>query len=69
MKPEAAPEQKQPPQPGAQESGQQTRPRTQKDINADQWLERMESDPEQFLKNKFYIESQRAGASKGDDKW
>lgn len=63
------PEQKQPPQPGAQENGQQTRPRTQKDINADQWLERMESDPEQFLKNKFYIESQRAGATKGDDKW
>jgi len=73
MKPDVAPEklkgQKQPPKPGAQESGQQTRPRTQKDINADQWLERMESDPEQFLKNKFYIESQRAGATKGDDKW
>lgn len=63
------PEQKQSPQSGAQENGQQTRPRTQKDINADQWLERMESNPEQFLKNKFYIESQRAGATKGDDKW
>lgn len=57
-------------QPAGQEgNGRQTRPRTQKDINADQWLERMESNPEQFLKNKFYIESQRAGASRGDEKW
>lgn len=54
---------------GQESNGRQTRPRTQKDINADQWLERMESDPEQFLKNKFYIESQRASATKGDDKW
>ncbi|MGB0719477.1 MAG: VWA domain-containing protein [Bdellovibrionales bacterium] len=67
--PEQRKEQKQPPRPGEQENGQHTRPRTQKDVNADQWLERMESDPEQFLKNKFYIESQRAGATKGDDKW
>lgn len=56
-------------QTGREENGRQTSPRTQKDINADQWLERMESEPEQFLKNKFYIESQRAGASKGDNKW
>lgn len=45
------------------------RPRTQKDINADQWLERMESRPEQFLKNKFYIESKRAGAQQGEKPW
>lgn len=58
-----------PKQSTSQENGLQTKARTQTDINADQWLERMESDPKQFLKNKFYIESQRAGAQKGDNKW
>ncbi len=47
----------------------QSKPRTQKDINADQWLNRVKSNPNEFLKNKFYIESKRAGAQKGVKSW
>jgi len=43
--------------------------RTQKDINADQWLNRIENDPEAFLKNKFYIESKRQDAQEGEQRW
>ncbi len=43
--------------------------RTQKDIDADQWLNRVESNTEDFLKNKFYIESKRAGAKEGVKSW
>ena len=43
--------------------------RTQKDINADQWLNRIENDAELFLKNKFYIESQRYKAKEGENPW
>lgn len=39
------------------------------DIEADQWLSRMKTDTENFLKNKFYIESQRQGATQGDKPW
>ncbi len=47
----------------------QTPPRTQLDINADQWLNRLDSNPEEFLKNKFYIESQLLGAEEGEKPW
>ena len=47
----------------------QPRERTQQDIDADQWLNRIESDPQMFLKNKFYIETRRQGAEKGDNPW
>ncbi len=50
-------------------AGGQSKPRTQKDINADQWLNRAKSNPEEFLKNKFYIESQRAGVKEGAKPW
>ncbi len=55
----------------AQDNPVKTRsePRTQKDINADQWLNRAKSNPKEFLKNKFYIESQRARAQKGAKPW
>ncbi len=33
--------------------------KTQKDIDADQWLNRIKNDPKSFLKNQFYIESKR----------
>ncbi len=46
----------------------QVKPRTQKDIDVDQWLNRVKSNPDEFLKNKFYIESQRAGVQKGGGK-
>ncbi len=45
------------------------RPRTQQDINADQWLSHIESDTETFLKNKFYIESMQSGATEGGQTW
>ncbi len=47
----------------------QTPPRTQIDINADQWLNRVDSNPEEFLRNKFYIESQLLGAEEGEKPW
>lgn len=47
----------------------QTPPRTQIDINADQWLNRVESNPEEFLRNKFYIESQLLGVEEGEKPW
>lgn len=43
--------------------------KTQKDIDADQWLNRIQNNPETFLKNKFYIESKRQGAQQGDHPW
>lgn len=48
---------------------QKAEKRTQKDIKADQWLSRIENNPEQFLKNKFYIESMRQNAKQGDNPW
>ena len=51
----------------AQEEGQQQpapnggRPRTQQDINADQWLDRIQNDPGSFLKNQFMIEDRDSG--------
>ncbi len=47
-------------QPENQQQGQphDTR-RTARDVNADQWLDRIQNDPESFLKNKFYIETMR----------
>ena len=53
--------------PCAQEEGQQQpapnggRPRTQQDINADQWLDRIQNDPGSFLKNQFMIEDRDSG--------
>lgn len=36
-------------------------PRTQRDVNADQWLMRLPSDSGSFLKNQFAIEDQKSG--------
>jgi tetratricopeptide (TPR) repeat protein len=40
-------------------------PRTQRDVNADQWLTRVQSDPGSFLKNQFMIEDQESGLKQG----
>jgi len=48
---------------------QQQKARQLKDIDADQWLDRIQNDPDTFLKNKFYIESQLKGAKKGENPW
>jgi Ca-activated chloride channel homolog len=39
------------------------------DEDADQWLNRMNQDLNQFLKNKFYIESMRNGTKESVDPW
>lgn len=52
-----------------QPTQQQQAQKTQQDIDADQWLNRIQSDPDQFLRNKFYIESQRQGAKQGENPW
>ncbi len=43
--------------------------RTQQDIDADQWLNRVTNDPKSFLKNQFYIESRRKGTEEGSNPW
>jgi Ca-activated chloride channel homolog len=40
-------------------------PRTQRDVNADQWLIRLPGDPGSFLKNQFIIEDQKSGQQSG----
>lgn len=43
--------------------------KSQKDQDADQWLNRIANDPKKFLKNKFYIESKKKGTKEGIDPW
>ena len=43
--------------------------KTQQDIDADQWLNRVTNDPKLFLKNQFYIESKRKGTKEGSNPW
>jgi Ca-activated chloride channel family protein len=47
----------------------QEHPRAQKDIDADQWLNRIENDPKSFLKNQFQVETQNNGTAQGDEPW
>lgn len=49
--------------------GQGQQVRTPQDVDADRWLERIHSDTETFLKNKFYVESETQGAREGDKPW
>lgn len=48
---------------------QQTHARTQQDVDADQWLSHVESDPGAFLKNQFLIEARKSGAQPEDEPW
>lgn len=43
--------------------------RSQEDQDADLWLNRINNDPKNFLKNKFYLESKRNGTKEGIDPW
>ncbi len=43
--------------------------KTQQDIEADQWLNRISNNPKLFLKNQFYIESKRKGTRQGSNPW
>ncbi|MCB1782680.1 MAG: VWA domain-containing protein [Alphaproteobacteria bacterium] len=70
---ERADRQSQDSQPGDHDKEESGMPRqakrTQQDIDADQWLDRIKDDPQAFLKNKFYIESKRQNAREGDQPW
>lgn len=48
---------------------QSSKEQTAKDINADQWLNRLSNDPKTFLKNQFYIESKRNPVEEGIEPW
>lgn len=39
--------------------------RSQRDVNADEWLGRVQSDPGSFLKNQFMIEDRKSGLKQG----
>lgn len=43
--------------------------KSEEDLDADVWLNRISNDPKPFLKNKFYIESKKNGTTKGVDPW
>jgi len=47
------------------QGGEQMQPRTQRDVNADQWLIRIPNDSGSFLKNQFAIEDQKSGLQQG----
>lgn len=50
--------------------GQQaTLAKSQLDLDADQWLNRLSSDSGKFLKNQFYLESKRQGVKETGDPW
>ncbi len=55
-------------QPGNVLNGQQ-RPRSQKDVDADQWLNRAVSDPGPFLKNQFNIDARKNPQPEEEDPW
>jgi hypothetical protein len=54
-------------QPGKPEGrpGDEKPQRSQKDIDADQWLNRVQNDPGTFLRNQFMIEDRRAQDAAG----
>lgn len=43
--------------------------KSQKDLDADVWLNRLSNDPKAFMTNKFYIESKKNGTREGIDPW
>ncbi|MBS0651180.1 MAG: VWA domain-containing protein [Verrucomicrobia bacterium] len=53
----------------SEQKGQRPEPRSQEDLNADLWLNQIKSDPNLFLKNKFYLESKKNGTKEETDPW
>jgi Ca-activated chloride channel homolog len=51
------------------EDQQRTSCKSQEDLDADLWLNKIETDPKNFLKNKCYIESKKNGIKEGIDPW
>lgn len=64
---ESHPPEEKPEQP--QEQNEVKPCKTQEDHDADFWLNRITNDPQAFLKNKFFIESQKNGTTEGIDPW
>ncbi len=66
------PEQQKKPQEEQRNTGQENEAKSaksQEDQDADLWLNKIENDPKEFMKNKFYIESKKNGATEGIDPW
>lgn len=53
----------------AQQEGEKPEARSQKDLDADLWLNQIKNDPKSFLKNKFYLESKKNGTKEEVDPW
>lgn len=53
----------------SEDGGDGQRIRTQKDIDADLWLNRIDNNTRDFLKNQFYIESQKEGEQGAIKPW
>ncbi len=51
------------------EEGEEQSARSLEDLDADQWLNRLTNDPRAFLKNQFYLESQRRKTEEGSQPW
>ena len=51
------------------QKGEKPTPRSQEDLDADLWLDQIKNDPKSFLKNKFYLESQKNGTKEDVDPW
>lgn len=60
---EAEPEEKK------QETSSNESEKSEEEQEADQWLNGIENDPKNFLKNKFYVESKKNGTTEGIDPW
>lgn len=75
--PEPQPDNEKEPQPEKQQGEDEKKeaptpkgqPRSEADQDADQWLNQIENEPKDFLKNKFYIESKKNGTKEGVDPW
>lgn len=65
---EALPQEEQS-EPATDDQGQDSQEKSQEDQDADQWLNRMNQEPTEFLRNKFYIESMRKGTKEAVDPW
>lgn len=52
-----------------EEVANEPKDRSQQDLDADMWLNRLNSDQKKFLKNKFYIETKNCGTREGIDSW
>jgi Ca-activated chloride channel family protein len=65
----AKPSEQQDENPNEKQNKNTQRVKTQTDIDADQWLNKITNEPKSFLKNQFYIESKRKGTKQESNPW